>query len=113
MISETLRPELAPFGVKVLTIMTGAVKTNTLAEGKNFKLPPSSLYSSIEKVIAARAMGEDGVPRTDASAYAEQVVSEVLGGADGRIWKGSFASVNRFLSSWVPSLLVGIHLTVL
>lgn len=106
MISETLRLELAPFGVKVVTVCTGLVSSNTLATRQNFQLPPTSQYLSIEKEIAARARGDDGFTRMDTSIYAEKVVSDVLGGANGQVWRGTFASINRFMSSWFPSLLV-------
>lgn len=82
MITETLRQELAPFGVKVVTVVTGGVKTNNLANGANFKLPPTSPYLSIEKEIAARARGEDGIPRMEASVYADKVVGDLLKGAN-------------------------------
>lgn len=60
-LSETLRLELAPFGVGVNTIMTGAIETeivtrNTSASG-GFTLPPDSLYKSIKDIISDKANG--------------------------------------------------------
>ena len=104
-ITEALRLELAPFGVTVLTVNTGAVSTNTLANGPNFKLPATSLYKSIEKEIAGRARGEDGTPRMERSVYAEKVVSDILGGAKGQIWRGAYASIVRFALSKMPASL--------
>ena len=104
-ISDTLRLELAPFNVKVVTIHTGAVKTNILSTGVDFKLPPTSKYKSIEKEIAARARGEDGTPRMEPSVYANKVVGDVLGGANGQIWRGGFASIVRFTSTWFPAFI--------
>ncbi len=102
-ITEALRLELAPLGVMVVTVNTGAVSTNTLATGANFKLPPTSMFKSIEKEIAGRARGEDGTPRMEASVYAEKVVSDVLGGASGQIWRGGYASIVRFVLSKLPT----------
>ena len=104
-ITEALRLELAPFDVTVVTVNTGAVNTNTLATGINFKLPPTSRYKSIEKEIAVRARGEDGTPRMEPSVYAENVVSDVLGGAQGQIWRGGYASIVRFVLSKIPASL--------
>ena len=104
-ISDTLRLELAPFNVKVVTIHTGAVNTNILSTGVDFKLPPTSKYKSIEKEIAARARGEDGTPRMEPSVYANKVVGDVLGGANGQIWRGGFASIVRFTSTWFPAYI--------
>ena len=53
--TEALRLELAPFGVRVLTVITGAVRTNGLADGVNFTLPPMSRYKGIDKQVAAAA----------------------------------------------------------
>ena len=102
-ITETLRLELAPFGVTVVAVNTGAVKTNGLANGVNFKLPHTSRYKSIEKEIAGRARGEDGTPRMEASVYAEKVVGDVLGGASGQIWRGGYASIIQFFLSRLPA----------
>ncbi|KAL9070407.1 MAG: hypothetical protein Q9157_005819 [Trypethelium eluteriae] len=105
-ISDTLRMEMAPFSVKVVTVHTGAVKSNALADGPSFKLPPTSRYLSIEKEIAARARGEDGVPRMDTSVYADRVVGDVLAGANRTIWRGSVASLVSIFNGWMPSLAV-------
>ena len=102
-ITEALRLELAPFGITVVTVNTGAVRTNGLANGANFKLPPTSLYKGIEKQIAARARGDDGMPRTEPSVYAERVVGDILAGASGQIWRGGYASVVRFMLSKLPA----------
>lgn len=102
-ITDAFRLEMAPFGVKVMTVHTGAVSTNNFATGKNFKLPETSRYKSIEKEIAARARGEDGVPRIEAAEYAERVVGDVLGGSTWQIWRGGYASIVRYTSAWFPA----------
>ena len=99
MITETLRLELSPFGVKVVTVNAGGVITNNLANGSNFKLPSTSQYLRIEKEIAARAQGQDGVPRMKASVFAEKVVDDILKGANWQIWRGGYASIMRYTSS--------------
>ena len=82
--------------------MTGAVSSRILDSAKDFKLPPNSVYSSIEDTVAARARGEDNVPRMTPQQYAEKVVKEVLDGANWQIWKGGYASSVKFMSNWVP-----------
>ena len=104
-ITEALRLELAPFDVTVLTVNTGAVNTNTLKPGADFKLPSESVYKSIEKEIAGRARGEDGTPRMEPATYAEKVVSDILGGAKGQVWRGGYASIVRFVLSKMPTSL--------
>ena len=100
-ITEALHLELAPLGVTVVTVNTGAVSTNTLATGADFKLPPTSMFKSTEKEVAGRARGD--TPRMEASMYAEKVVSDVLRGASGQIWRGGYASIVRFVLSKLPT----------
>ncbi|KAL9093880.1 MAG: hypothetical protein Q9165_003803 [Trypethelium subeluteriae] len=103
-ISDTLRMELAPFSVKVVTVMTGAVGTKTLATEKQFKIPSNSRYQNIKEQIAGRARGEDGAPRMEPSVYAEKVVNDVLKGVNQQIWHGGWAKLARFISSWIPGI---------
>ena len=102
---------MAPFGVKVITVHTGTVDTNILAQGKDFRLPGTSHYKSIEKAIAARARGEDGFARMDSLEYADRVVGDVLRGSTWHIWRGHYASIVRFTSSWFPAFVSvsGLH----
>ncbi|KAI8957942.1 oxidoreductase [Daldinia sp. FL1419] len=58
-ISEAMRFKLKPLGVKVATVIVGAVRTNILANAPEHRLPPNSLYKGTEKEIAARATGQD------------------------------------------------------
>jgi len=101
-ITETLRLEMAPFNVKVVNIVTGAISTNILSNGVNFELPRTSRYKNIEKEIAARARGEDGTPRMEPSLFAEKVVGDILRGANRHIWRGGYASIVRYTSYWFP-----------
>ena len=106
LVSETLRLELAPLGVKVLTVETGAVRSRGQSNLPDLKLPPSSRYLSIEKTIAARARGEDGIDRMETRVYAAQVVSDVLNGSHGRIWRGGTALLVRWVLAFLPAFLL-------
>ncbi|KAL5357099.1 hypothetical protein BJX96DRAFT_143900 [Aspergillus floccosus] len=102
-IAETMRLELAPFGVKVLSVVTGAVGTRGQSYFGDWHLPEDSLYKSIEKTIYARAHWEDGVPRMDAITYAEKVVNRLTAGSTGTVWYGASSSTVKFLLSWFPT----------
>ena len=103
MITNTLRTELAPFDVKVVTIITGAVSTNnTLSTGIGFKLPETSLYHIIEENISDRARGGDGTPRIQPEVYAEQVVGDILTGANGEIWRDEYGAIVKSTWFWFP-----------
>lgn len=102
-ISETLRLEMAPFGVTVLAVTTGAVKTNGQTYFEDWKLPPDSIYKPIEDTIASRARGHDGVERMDTMAYANKVVNDIERGASGKVWRGNNAAGVRFGSVFLPT----------
>ncbi|ETN43059.1 uncharacterized protein HMPREF1541_02217 [Cyphellophora europaea CBS 101466] len=60
--AEALRLEIAPLGVAVLCVVTGAVKTLGQTYFEDSKLPDGSMSKDIEGTIKARAQGnaEDG-----------------------------------------------------
>lgn len=86
--AETLRLELAPFGVDVLEVVTGAVKTRGQTYFGDFKLPEQSLYKAIEPVIASRAQGKDQLPRMETAEYATAVADKIISRTTGRFWHG-------------------------
>ncbi|MCJ1312666.1 hypothetical protein MMC25_006342 [Agyrium rufum] len=95
LLSETLRVELEPFGVSVITLMTGAVKSNQFANDPCPGLPDDSMYKPVEKQLES-ITDFDSFPRQTAAKYAKNVVSDVLGGETGKIWRGMGASVAWF-----------------
>lgn len=106
MVSEILRLELAPLGINVVSVETGAVRSRGQTNPPELKLPSNSPYLSIEKTIAARARGDDGVSRMETRAYAAQVVNDVLNGTRGRIWRGGSALLIRFASALFPAFIL-------
>ncbi|KAH9988479.1 putative hydroxybutyrate dehydrogenase [Xylariaceae sp. FL0662B] len=90
-VADTLRLELAPFGVGVLKILTGGVKSMGQTYFDDLKLPEKSLYKSIENVIVNRAQGGDGMPRMDTTDYATAVGDEIIKRTTGRFWCGQNA----------------------
>ncbi|KAI0179899.1 putative hydroxybutyrate dehydrogenase [Hypoxylon sp. FL1284] len=91
LVAETLRLELAPFGVDVLEVVTGAVKTNGQTYFGDLKLPAESLYKSIEDTFLSRAQGNDQLPRMDTMEYATAVVDNIAKRTTGRFWYGNNA----------------------
>jgi 1-acylglycerone phosphate reductase len=60
-----MRLEMAPLGVRVVTLLTGAVQSEGRTAFGDFKLPENSRYDVIEDSITKRARGEDGFARMD------------------------------------------------
>ncbi|KAF4634135.1 hypothetical protein G7Y89_g3980 [Cudoniella acicularis] len=105
-VSDHLRVELEPFGVKVVSVVTGAVDTNGNSYFDEWKLPEDSIYKPAEKIIGARARGNDGVKRMDRSEYANKVASEIIRGASSKIWCGSHAGGVKFGECFVPQSIL-------
>ncbi|OCT50994.1 NADPH-dependent 1-acyldihydroxyacetone phosphate reductase [Cladophialophora carrionii] len=74
--ANTLRVELAPFGVKVITVLAGGVKSNINSHVKRV-LPRDSVYSTLEDSFVRRQVHsqESAMPNV---AFAESVVNQVL-----------------------------------
>lgn len=95
-ITETLRLELSPLGVNVISVETGGVKSNGHGNLPPVRLPSGSNYLPLEKLMAARARGDDNFARTETKTYADKVVKDVLRGSRGRIWRGKAAGMIRW-----------------
>lgn len=68
----TMEKELAPLGVRVLTVATGIIGTNVMTkQAGTFRLPPGSLYAAVEAQIRSRSEGEEQTPKMSPDAYAE------------------------------------------
>jgi len=101
--SDSLRVELAPFGVSVITVVTGGVKSNIARTER--VLPEGSLYADLEENYQRRQKHSQEVGM-DNALYAREVVGKVLAG-DGWIWKrrtiwaGGSANLVRWVSTFV------------
>lgn len=98
--SNTLRVELAPFGVKVITVVTGAVESN-IFRGEH-QLPHDSLYLPVIEESQARLLSIQA-DAMSSDAYAKSVVSQVLRKSPRKlIWEGNKSWVVWFVSSFLP-----------
>ncbi|KAF1998581.1 putative hydroxybutyrate dehydrogenase [Amniculicola lignicola CBS 123094] len=99
LLSEGLRLELKPFGVKVITVMLGNVKTN-MSDASTLPLPKDSRYLAVEDTLKAAYDKFTFVP---VEVFAKQLVDKVLGGATGKVWGGQNASLIRWLVPFLPT----------
>ncbi|KAK8015471.1 hypothetical protein PG990_008767 [Apiospora arundinis] len=101
-LSETLRLELAPFGVTVVAIMLGVIDSH-FHQNDHFQLPPASLYAPIEKTIAGWASGELKPKGMPADKFAPTIIDDIVGdGKAGLVWKGPNAGGIKFLAQFAP-----------
>lgn len=108
--ANTLRVELAPFGVKVITVVTGGVKSRLTAHVSHV-LPKDSVYVPLEETYMRRqGHSQEGAMTNEA--YAESVVRQVLPGAGPWPWRWFLRDARkRWIwegnKSWVVWLLSG------
>ncbi|PSN65483.1 putative hydroxybutyrate dehydrogenase [Corynespora cassiicola Philippines] len=102
-LGDNLRLELAPFDVKVVSVVTTAVESQNHTHYQEWKMPDNSRYKSVEEHFIKRAKGDDGSPRMPNQKYAEGVVNKLLANPGPKFWYGAFASLIKFGSSWFPT----------
>ncbi|KAF2681877.1 oxidoreductase [Lentithecium fluviatile CBS 122367] len=103
---ETLRLELAPFNVKVITIITGAIKTSFKANVPVPQLPPDSRYQPIKKNLEDISSGVNIKKAGSSDKFAEEVVADVLRGVTGKVWRGPDSGLAKFGKTWFPTWLM-------
>ncbi|KAL1647096.1 hypothetical protein SLS58_002867 [Diplodia intermedia] len=105
-LGETLRLEMQPLGVRVITVVTGAVESKVFDNGGGFRSPEGSLYAPAEKEIAAHA---DGVfvkqNHSTLEDYSRVLVGDILGGKTGLVYRGKMSSTVKVLFEWLPTWL--------
>ncbi|KAL3477738.1 hypothetical protein BJX99DRAFT_245960 [Aspergillus californicus] len=106
LMSETLALEMKPLGVKVVIVITGNVRTQWFSNNPKFELPEDSYFSSIAERIGVYARGEQGHPQMEPGVYAKKVVGDVLGGAEGTIWRGAQSTIVKVAMAIVPTWLM-------
>lgn len=98
--SETLRVELEPLGVRILTAMCGSADTPMFGKpGSPMVLPETSYYHGVEETAWKERMGHQR-QAMDVDALAGKLVNDILGGARGVIWHGAYAPSVRW-ASWL------------
>ncbi|KAI0200237.1 NAD(P)-binding protein [Astrocystis sublimbata] len=97
--SNTLRVEMAPFDVKVLTIISGEVETNILKRDKGRELPKDSYYSPLADAFKRHVQR---IPdSTNRFVYAKHVVAQSLKSSPPAwYWYGNATLSIRFLTSF-------------
>lgn len=101
-----MRLELKPFNVKVVTVITGSVESNIFVNAPEHHLPPGSLYAKAEKEIASRATGVDVNQHSKREDFARALVGDIVGGANGLVYRGKMSSLVRMVTSYLPIAMI-------
>ncbi|KAL5349194.1 hypothetical protein ACLOAV_005482 [Pseudogymnoascus australis] len=107
-ISETLRLEMAPLGVRVVTVILGGVETtgNNPDNRKELVLPANSYYQKIAAIINRHQKGLVHTNKQNVDVVARNVVDDVLSGRSGFIRRGQASSL-----SWIFNTFLSYALT--
>ncbi|KAF3056653.1 NADPH-dependent 1-acyldihydroxyacetone phosphate reductase [Daldinia childiae] len=105
MASETWRHELQPLGVRTITLITCAVKTEFFSRYQREELPVSSKYYDIRDFIYSIGDGRLQSGAISSRQYATKVVREIEHGSAGVVWAGTHALLFRLLCWLLPNSL--------
>ncbi|KAF2172593.1 hypothetical protein M409DRAFT_49151 [Zasmidium cellare ATCC 36951] len=103
--SETLRIEMEPLGVRVVTAMVGEVETQIYQSGDSYKLPEGSYYKNVEKFIVDQGAGKLQQNNEPAAKTAKSLVDDVLRGMSGQTWRGGVAGTAKIAHWLLPGRL--------
>ncbi|KAI1397738.1 putative short-chain dehydrogenase/reductase [Hypoxylon fuscum] len=110
-LGASIRPELAPLGVRVVTVKTGSIKSELFSNAPATRLPEDSLYQPVREFVEGRKMLEKA-PYTEPEAYAKKVVDELLRPSVKHvIWQGGLTTFAWILSwfGW-EGMMDGIYI---
>ncbi|CAI6095952.1 unnamed protein product [Clonostachys chloroleuca] len=95
--SDTLRLEVEPLGLRVVTVFMGEVSTG-LMSADNISFGADSLYAEVESNVRQRSI-DHANSSIRPQAFARQVVDELLKPQTSYIWKGTNAVLIWFLNA--------------
>lgn len=103
-LSETLRLEMAPLGVRVVTVVLGGVETsgNNPLNIPDLELPPNSHYQKITSVIDRHKKTEIHPNKQNISIAATNVVEDVLKGRGPFIRRGQASTLSWMCNTFLP-----------
>jgi NAD(P)-dependent dehydrogenase (short-subunit alcohol dehydrogenase family) len=111
-LTDALRMELAPFGIHVVSIQPGGVRSSFGEHAEAaLRLPADSIYRKVEAGIRARAQaGQQGA--TPAEAFVVPVVESLLTDPPPRVVRGGTNSLRLpLLKRWLPAAMFDAKLS--
>ncbi|RWA09361.1 hypothetical protein EKO27_g5763 [Xylaria grammica] len=103
-LSETLRIEMAPLGVRVVTVILGAVETtgNDPSLKGELELPANSYYQKIRDIINRHYRGEIFTKKQNVDVAANNLVNDVLKGGSIFIRRGEASTISWISTTFLP-----------
>ena len=108
--SETWRLELAPLGVRTLTLVTAGTKSNVFTNMGPPKIPETSYYYGIRDYVEELCDGRMQKDAITPEKFGAKVVREVEKGRTGKYWIGEGATSARLAVWLLPDwAMVSLH----
>ncbi|KAI0444047.1 putative short-chain dehydrogenases/reductase [Xylaria telfairii] len=103
-LSETLRIEMAPLGVRVVTVILGAVETpgNDPSTKGDIQLPANSNYQKIRDVINQHYKGLVFTKKQNVDVAANKVVNDLLKSSSIFIRRGEASTISWYSNTFLP-----------
>ncbi|KAI5356608.1 putative short-chain dehydrogenase/reductase SDR, NAD(P)-binding domain superfamily [Septoria linicola] len=102
-LGETMRLELEPLGVRVITVVTGTIETKLHENEKLAELPESSYYLPLGHWLKERKAGTNRPKGMAVEDYARLLVDKVEKGQSGKIFVGPLTPLFVWLEWWMPT----------
>lgn len=99
-ITEALRTELAPFGIRVINLVTGAVKSTFFKNTPDCELPAGSIYNLAKEAIEGPMSGiQPDMKHIDSATWAKQVAGDISQrNPPHLVFRGSLAGTARLVT---------------
>lgn len=109
-LTDSLRLELEPFGIKVVNLVTGSVQSTFHHNAAVHSLPPDSIYNVAKETVEKAMAGSDTDNKGDREQYAKGVVKDISRAKPSHwVWRGNFTALMRIASllpiGWMDSSL--------
>jgi short-subunit dehydrogenase len=102
-LSDSLRMELQPFGIEVITVHWGVASQFSATAAKRSNLKEASLYAAVTDAIAAR-VGASQARATPAEVFARKMADAVLAPNPQAVVRiGHHSLLLPFLKRWLPT----------
>lgn len=108
-LTDALRLELQPFGIKVVNLVTGGVKSTFFKNAPNPILPADSMYNIAKEAIEAH-MGGNQSEHLDSATWAKQVAKDISQKKPPHlVWRGTLSNTAKLVSVLPIGTVDNIH----
>lgn len=102
-LSEVLRVELQPLGIRVVTLVAGTAESNIYVNAGEINLPDGSYYQKARDIINKFRTGDFYTGAQPVDTMAGNIVKDVVNGVSGLTWRGGASTTLRLIAWLLPT----------